>query len=145
MHFGSPKYPDFLIHQDDSRKKRYLARAKKIKNKQGELTWEKPESANYWSTRLLWARKYLNFSLKIILIIIKMWLTSYENFTSNNIILKEAKEYKVKDSKLKYKRIQIEAKYPDGKKGDIVIETPFLFSFGVNEKKISRNKQTSWL
>lgn len=49
-HFGSPKYPDFLIHQNDVRKERYLARAKKIKNEQGELTFDKPESANYWST-----------------------------------------------------------------------------------------------
>ena len=43
VHFGSPKYPDFLIHQDDARKERYLARAKKIKNRKGEFTWEKPE------------------------------------------------------------------------------------------------------
>ena len=57
VHFGSPKYPDFLIHQDDARKERYLARAKKIKNRKGEFTWEKPESANYWSTRLLWEGK----------------------------------------------------------------------------------------
>ena len=53
MHFGSPKYPDFLIHQDDARKERYLARAKNSKNRNGEFTWEKPELANYWSTRLL--------------------------------------------------------------------------------------------
>lgn len=33
VHFGSPKYPDFLIYQDNVRKERYLARAKKIKNK----------------------------------------------------------------------------------------------------------------
>ena len=42
MHLGSPKYPDFLIHQDDARKERYLARAKTIKNRKGEFTWEKP-------------------------------------------------------------------------------------------------------
>lgn len=53
VQFGSPKYPDFLIRQGEERIGRYLARAKKIKNKQGELTWENPESANYWSTRLL--------------------------------------------------------------------------------------------
>lgn len=57
VHFGSSAYPDFLIHEDDARRDRYLARAKKIKNKQGELTWDKPESANYWSTRLLWGGK----------------------------------------------------------------------------------------
>ena len=31
IHFGSTKYPDFLIHKDEERKKRYLTRAKKIK------------------------------------------------------------------------------------------------------------------
>lgn len=36
-----------------------------------------------------------------------MQLTSYENLTPDNIIFKEAKEYKVKDSKIKYKRIPI--------------------------------------
>ena len=54
IHFGSPKYPDFLIHKDEERKKRYLTRAKKIKNRKGELTFENPESANFWSTHLLW-------------------------------------------------------------------------------------------
>ena len=33
---------------------KYLARATKIKNKQGELTHNNPESANCWSTKLLW-------------------------------------------------------------------------------------------
>ena len=61
-------------------------------------------------------------------------LTSYEDLTPDNIIFNEAKEYKVNDSKIKYKRIPIEVKYPNGKKGPL-IETPFLFSFGVNEKK----------
>ena len=64
-----------------------------------------------------------------------MQLTSYGHLTSDNIIFNEAKQYKVKDSKIKYKRIPIEVKYPNGKKGPLVIETPFLFSFGVNEKK----------
>ena len=64
-----------------------------------------------------------------------MQITSYDNLTSDNINFNEAKEYKVKDSKTKYKRIPIEVKYPNGKKGPLVIETPFLFSFGVNEKK----------
>ena len=71
-----------------------------------------------------------------------MQLTSYDNLTPDNIIFNEAKEYKVKDSKIKYKRIPIEVKYPNGKKGALVIETPFLFSFGVNEKK---NQETGKL
>ena len=53
-HFGSPSYPDYLIHKDEDRKDRYVARAKKIKNRSGQLTYENPESANYWSVRLLW-------------------------------------------------------------------------------------------
>ena len=64
-----------------------------------------------------------------------MQLSSYEHLTQDNIIFNEANEYKVKDSKIKYKRIPIEVKYSNGKKGPLVIETPLLFSFGVSEKK----------
>ena len=64
-----------------------------------------------------------------------MQLSSYDKLTPDNIIFNEAKECKVKDSKIRYKRIPIEVKYPNGKKGGLVIETPLLFSFGVNEKK----------
>ena len=71
-----------------------------------------------------------------------MQLSSYENINQDNIIFNEAKEFKVKNSKIKYKRIPIEVKYPNGKKGALVIETPLLFSFGVNEKK---NQETNKL
>ena len=71
-----------------------------------------------------------------------MQLSSYENITQENIIFNEAKEFKVKDSKIKYKRIPIEVKYSNNKKGPLVIETPVLFSFGVNEKK---NQETGKL
>ena len=71
-----------------------------------------------------------------------MQLSSYENITQENIIFNEAKQYKVKDSKIKYKRIPIEVKYPNGKKGALVLESPVLFSFGVNEKK---NQETNKL
>lgn len=47
VHFGNPQYEDFLIHGDEKRRKRSLARAKKIKKKKKELNWENPESANY--------------------------------------------------------------------------------------------------
>ena len=57
VHFGSSKYPDYLIHQDKDRRDKYLARAKKIKNKQGELTFTNPESSNCWSVNLLWPEK----------------------------------------------------------------------------------------
>ena len=71
-----------------------------------------------------------------------MQITSYEDLTPDNIIFNEAKEYKVKDSKIRCKRIPIEVKYPNGKKGQLIIETPLLFSFGVNEKK---NQETNKL
>ena len=45
-----------------------------------------------------------------------MQLSSYDRLTPENIIFNEAKEFKVKDSKIKYKRIPIEVKYPNGKK-----------------------------
>ncbi|CAH3016477.1 unnamed protein product, partial [Porites evermanni] len=64
------------------------------------------------------------------------------NAKNLNIIFNEAKEYKVKDSKIKYKRIPIEVKYPNNKKGPLVVESPVLFSFGVNEKK---NQETGKL
>ena len=71
-----------------------------------------------------------------------MQLSSYDRLTPENIIFNEPKEFKVKDSKIKYKRIPIEVKYPNGKKGSLVIETPLLFSFGVSEKK---NQETGKL
>ena len=57
LHFGSSQYPDFLTHKDKDRKENYLKRAKKIKNKQGELTYNNPESSNFWSINLLWPEK----------------------------------------------------------------------------------------
>ena len=71
-----------------------------------------------------------------------MQLSSYENITQDNIIFNEAKEFKVKDSKIKYKRIPMEIKYPNGKKGPLVVESPVLFSFGISEKK---NQETNKL
>ena len=57
IHFGSPNYPDYLIHQDKERRDKCLARATKIKNKSGDLTYNNPESANFWSVHLLWPKK----------------------------------------------------------------------------------------
>ena len=74
-----------------------------------------------------------------------MQLSSYENITQDNIIFNQAKEFKVKNSKIKYKRIPIEVKYPNGNKGALVVESPVLFSFGVNEKKNQEtNKSVSY-
>ena len=57
VHFGSTTYTDYLTHKDKERREKYLTRAKKIKNKQGELTYNNPESASFWSVNLLWPKK----------------------------------------------------------------------------------------
>ena len=69
-----------------------------------------------------------------------MQLTSYDQIKPENIFFKETKEFTIPNSKMKYKRIPIEVQYPNGKKGPLVIESPFLFSFGVSEKK---NQETN--
>ena len=70
-----------------------------------------------------------------------MQLTAYENVTPENVKFTDAKEFKVKDSNIKYKRIPIEISYGNNKKGPLVIETPTLFSFGVSEKKNQETKK----
>ena len=63
INFGDSRYGQFkdkighyssLDHNDKERRKRYLARAKGIKNKKGELTWKDKNSANYYAIRYLW-------------------------------------------------------------------------------------------
>ena len=63
-----------------------------------------------------------------------MQLTSIQSLSPEDLIFNEAKEYNVKDSKFKYKRIPIETVYPDGKKGPLVTETPFTnFVLKINQ------------
>ena len=71
-----------------------------------------------------------------------MQLTKLATLSKENIIFHEVKEYKIKQSKFKYNQIKIEVRYSYQKKGPLVTETPFLFSFGVNEKK---NQETDKL
>jgi hypothetical protein len=61
--FGNKKYQQFkdkigeysdLDHGDPIRRKSYLARAKGIKNKKGELTWKNKNTSNWWSIHKLW-------------------------------------------------------------------------------------------
>ena len=55
IHFGATGYPDFKSGSATSeQRKSYLARAKGIKNKQGQLTWKDKSSPNYWSVKYLW-------------------------------------------------------------------------------------------
>jgi len=54
IHFGDTRYEDYLIHKDKNRRNRYRKRTSKIKDKDGNLTYKDPNSANFWSYHLLW-------------------------------------------------------------------------------------------
>ncbi len=64
IYFGDTKYTHFkdatgLLpksqnHGDEVRRKSYLARASKIKDKSGNLTSTNPSSPNYHALRILW-------------------------------------------------------------------------------------------
>jgi hypothetical protein len=54
INFGDKRYQDFTQHNDLVRRSRYRARASKIKNKKGELTFNNKLYSNYWAYHLLW-------------------------------------------------------------------------------------------
>jgi len=65
IHFGASEMEQYkdstglglyshLDHNDKERRKSYIARAKGIKTKDGKLTWNDRESANYYSIFYLW-------------------------------------------------------------------------------------------
>ena len=54
IHFGDTSYQDYTQHKDPERRKRYLKRAKGIRNKNGELTYKDKNTPNYWSVKYLW-------------------------------------------------------------------------------------------
>ena len=64
-----------------------------------------------------------------------MQLSCFENINEDNIIFHAAKQFKVPNSKMKYERIKIEMKLPNGKTTPLVVATPILFSFGLSERK----------
>ena len=72
-----------------------------------------------------------------------MQLSSFENITEDNIVFQTAKKHKVPNSKIKYQRIKIERKLPNGKTTPLVVETPFLFSFGISERKDQETNKVS--
>ena len=53
IHFGSVNSEDFITHKDPDRRDKYLTKAKKITNKDGQLTYQIPSYPNYWSIKLL--------------------------------------------------------------------------------------------
>ena len=64
-----------------------------------------------------------------------MQLSNFENIIEDNIVFHAAKQFKVPNSKMKYERIKIEMKLPNGKTTPLVVATPILFSFGLSERK----------
>ncbi len=54
VHFGHPAYQDYLDHGDPERRRRYLRRAKGIRDGAGRRTWRDPASPNFWSVHVLW-------------------------------------------------------------------------------------------
>ena len=55
IHFGATGYDDWRSGKaTKEQRKSYLARAKGIKDKNGNLTYKDKNTANYWSVRFLW-------------------------------------------------------------------------------------------
>ena len=55
IHFGAKGMDDYRSGTaTKEQRKSYLARAKGIKNKLGQLTWKDKTTANYWSVKYLW-------------------------------------------------------------------------------------------
>ena len=65
-----------------------------------------------------------------------MPLTSLSDVSEENIIFSKP----VKNIKYDFERIDIETKYPNGKKGPLIIKTPLLFSFGLKENSVGVGK-----
>ena len=57
IHFGSTNTEGFIIHKDPNRRDKYLTKAMKITNKDGQLTHQLPTYPNYWSIKLLNLKK----------------------------------------------------------------------------------------
>ena len=66
INFGDSRFEQFsdstglglytkLNHNDEKRRASYIARASKIKNKEGKLTKNDPTSGNFYAMRYLWS------------------------------------------------------------------------------------------
>ncbi len=54
IHFGDSNMEDFTQHKNKKRQISYCKRSAGIKDKQGNLTKNNKDSANYWSRKILW-------------------------------------------------------------------------------------------
>ena len=52
IHYGDSRFLDYTNGATKQQRKSYLARAKGIRNKQGNLTWKDKNTANYWAVKL---------------------------------------------------------------------------------------------
>jgi TFIIF-interacting CTD phosphatase-like protein len=55
IHFGDTRYQDFTTHKDEKRRQNYLKRTAGIRDKDGNLTKDDKNSANYWARLRLWS------------------------------------------------------------------------------------------
>ena len=54
INFGQKGYSDYTQHRDEDRRKAYIARHSKIRNKEGKLVINDKTSPSYWSLKILW-------------------------------------------------------------------------------------------
>lgn len=54
IHFGHSSYEDYTTHKNKERRRRYRARASKIRNGDGALTYRNKTYANFWAYHVLW-------------------------------------------------------------------------------------------
>ncbi len=54
IHFGAKGGQTFLDHRDEKKRKAWLARHSKIRDKQGRKVINLKTSASYWSKNILW-------------------------------------------------------------------------------------------
>jgi hypothetical protein len=54
IYFGDSSMEDFTQHKDKQRRENYCTRSGGIRDKEGNLTANNKNSANYWSRKILW-------------------------------------------------------------------------------------------
>lgn len=72
-----------------------------------------------------------------------MSLTTTENYKSSNLTLSKPESCSVAKTDMKYKRINIQIKNADGSFGDLLIETPLVYTFGVSESKSVESQEVT--
>lgn len=54
IHFGDPNATPYFDVKDEKKRNAYRARASKIRNKEGRLTYKIPKTANHLAYSILW-------------------------------------------------------------------------------------------